>query len=409
LAKKFQASGPELERLIDGVQITELLPDDAAVARNSSTTRRFAIAYVWSDPDRFWATHRGKDGAGNASLHGYTAPYAHGQGLCILAGSALNAKNLYQKAIGSKGVVDAVVVTDNLSHGDQKDLAALGIHVFLTNFTNLYTVERYAPKVASGYGDDSHASRLDAYFKLRAASLKAVIAGLTNYERVLYMDADAFAHAQPSPDVFETGGSAEYVVGGPCCINAPLGVGIFLLRPNLDAFRSMVGMVRSGFTHEHGWGQLHLKVGGRWPGILCRPGEEYTRAYCEDPDTPRWDFLGAESDKGLLFAEYKLVRKSFHSVLHKIIRKANPVTNICGALKPWTNQSGCRPPNTHVRIAFWRVWEGGASPALRQGAATAFGKQCLDIMHALHGMPVLEMLGNDTYHCRASNVTFQYP
>lgn len=293
------AAGARVLTSASGVSIWE----ESASESSPAPLSRYAVAYVWSDPQVYYREHNW-----TIERQSYVGPYAHGRGVCGLALSAIASKQLLQESVGADGVADAVVLTDNMRdehHGYLKDL---GIRVLFTNLTDLYTFEKY--DLNTSYHENHRA----AFFKMRASIMKAGLAGLTEYHSIIYLDVDAFLHAPPPRPNPMPDDSVEFF-SESCCDDAPLAVGSFALKPQQDAFEDMVRLIAVGFSPEAGWGTRGLRIGpGHWPTIECDwkkiagPGNRYNvQAYCSDDNTPRWDFLGAEGDKGLSSSEYAKV------------------------------------------------------------------------------------------------------
>ncbi|CAE7917149.1 unnamed protein product [Symbiodinium necroappetens] len=150
------------------------------------------------------------------------------------------------------------------------------------------------------------------------------------------------------------------------CLHAPLAVGNFILKPNQRAFSDMMDMLSAGFTPERGWGLRDLKIGPDGWHLNCDdPGWE-SKAYCADRNTSRWDFLGAEGDKGLLFTEYSAIRRAFRTLKKSDYTQMTKSYNFFGPIKPWMPIKRCEilsdanhwnlHPVGHIP-QFWELYE----------------------------------------------------
>merc|ERR1711862_710313 len=212
-------------------------------------------------------------------------------------------------------------------------LNELGIRVLHTNMTDLYTPEKFSVGVGR-----------DWWFQMRLTTMKAGLAGLTDYRSIIYLDADAYLFAPPSaPDPMQDlkNGTIEFVSIW-CCSNAPLAVGWFGMKPQQDAFEDMMNLIKIGFSHKMGWGFRGMRIGPKnWPNISCPSASRLQKAYCTDPNTPRWDFAGVTGDKGILFAEYAVVRGTFALLEHSEFVRRIPSYNFWGRYKPWMPDNPC--------------------------------------------------------------------
>jgi len=193
-------------------------------------------------------------------------------------------------------------------------------------------------------------------------------------------------------------------------LTPPLPVGIFALKPQQDAFEDMMRLVDQGFHPARGWGVQGLRIGpGNWPAIHCYHGDHvyaeaqmgdvgweilkqithgyyHTHAYCDDPNTSRWDFLGAEGDKGLLFSEYARIRDTYKQMDYKWFYKRLPAYNFYGKYKPWMDDNPCidyAQTRSSMRSIpqYWEVYRKHARPELtRLGASSPFGGHCLALL-----------------------------
>jgi len=291
--------------------------------------------------------------------------------------------------VGDAGVADAVVLTDGIEAEQAAYLQELGIRLILTNMTKLYTWEKFGLVVNNSY----HHNHRAAYFKLRASVMKAALAGLTEYRTLIYLDVDAYLYAAPpNPNPMEglEDGRVEMLTAR-CCVDAPLPVGIFALKPQQDAFEDMMRLVDQGFHPARGWGVQGLRIGpGNWLMIHCYHGDPnhgyHTHAYCDDPNTSRWDFVGAEGDKGLLFSEYARIRYTYKQLDYKWYYKRLPAYNFFGKYKPWMDDNPCvdyaNAKDSLKNIPqYWELYRKHARPELtRLGASSPFGGHCLALL-----------------------------
>ena len=128
----------------------------------------------------------------------------------------------------------------------------------------------------------------------------------------------------------------------------------------------MMDMLSAGFTPERGWGLRDLKIGPDGWHLNCDdPGWE-SKAYCADRNTSRWDFLGAEGDKGLLFTEYSAIRRAFRTLKKADYTQMTKSYNFFGPIKPWMPIERCEilsdanqwnlHPVGHIP-QFWELYE----------------------------------------------------
>jgi len=221
-----------------GVSIWELVSAHSSVP----SLPRFAVAYVWSDAEKFYGQRNW-----DIDQRSFVGPYSQGRGACGLALSAIASKRFLQEAAGPHAIADAVVLTDLIDDEHAAHLKGFGIRVLFTNLTALYTFDKY--DFNTPYHEDHRAS----YFKLRASSLKAGLAGLLEYQSIIYLDTDAYLVARPlDPDPFSGLDNRSEFLTFPCCADAPLAVGWFALRPQQDAFEDMVKLLDAGFSPETG-------------------------------------------------------------------------------------------------------------------------------------------------------------
>lgn len=362
-----------------GVSIWEMTTSRSRVSPSS----RYAVAYVWSDPDLFYR----KSNWTISSTTNFVGPYAKGRGICGLALSAIASRNFLQDSVGPGGIADAVVLTDNIASEHTAYLEGFGIRVLVSNLTALYSWPKY--DLDNEYNRHRHRA---AFFKLRATTLKAGLAGLTEYRSVIYLDVGAYlVAAPPEPDPLQGLGTGTFeYMSISCCQNSPLSVGMNALRPQQDAFEDLMTLLKSGFSPETGWGYRGLRVGpDRWPTVDCseayRKREPFVVSYCKDPNTSRWDFVGAEGDKGLLFAEYAVIRKSFTRVESHEFHRILPSYTFYGKWKPWMPDNPCVNytskqvplPLRHIP-QYWRLYQTYSRPTMAtESTRSAFGSFCV--------------------------------
>jgi len=278
----------------------------------------------------------------------------------------LQAKSVISERMGPSNVFDVFVVTDNMAEDRAAALESIGFKVIRSDIGDIYSEQ--VTNVSTYY---SHTSEVDALQKMRVCSMKIVAASLVDYDAVLYLDAD-ITIAGTKPAAFEMPQGVELMTQGPCCANAPLAAGVMLIRPNMTAYDDMRSMIQAGFSRRLGWGNRGLHIGPtRWPAINCSTSVKNTKwvdAYCKDPNTSRWDFVGAESDKGLFFAEYFIERAS-----HKILATDSlDERHWWGPHKPWM-KGRCANKDQ----AFWDSWHNVSRPAMRKRREVPFMSQCI--------------------------------
>lgn len=336
---------------------------------------RFAVAYVWSDPGIFyeqqkWAMHEDS----------FVGPYAHGRGACGLALSAIASKRLLQESVGPDAIADAVVLTDGIADDHASYFKELGIRVLSTNMTALYTFDKF------DFNTTYHEDHQAAYFKLRASSMKAGLAGLLEYRFIIYLDVDAYLKAPlpyPNPWHGLNNGRSEFLSKDDR--TAPLSVGCFAIKPQQDAFEDMIKLIKIGFSPQTGWGFRKYRIGPeRWPKCDCNAYlDNITGSYCSDPNTSRWDFIGAEGDKGILFTEYAIVRDTLTSVDKDEWQRRLSAYNFWGPYKPWMHDNPCvdwgieNESLQHIP-EYWSLYKNYSRPAMASDqVASSFNTFCI--------------------------------
>jgi len=340
---------------------------------------RMAVSYVWSTPPRKDET--AADGE-------KTRDYKDGAGECALAVTALKSRQSLQKAVADSMDVDALVTTDgSMDLKVQDALLGLDINLMHTNMTNLYTTDmflgiRQRDPDAPYYGDAE-----DAYQKLRAGVLRGAVWYLTEYESVVFIDIDALIERVDENAMLVLPKGVEFLTW-PCCVDAPLAVGAIIGRPSVDAFQDFVGVLRRGFSFAHGWrgrDGSFLRIGAEnWPHATCHGdtgSNVYAEAFCNDKNTSRWDFIGSEGDKGLLFATFTLIRKSSASngdALGTHSKHWN-FLHYYGPNKPW--QDGQRKVEKHHD--WWDAFD-STRPVLVADAGDT-GRRCVALFDKVNG------------------------
>lgn len=317
-----------------GVSLWENMPSEAS----KTSRKRYAVAYAWSDPDIFYK--RMKWPVGKQSV---LSPYFHGKGVCALALTAIASRKLLQASVGEEGVAEAVVLTDGMASEQMDYLRSVGIRIVLSNLTDLYTWQEWQHYDNYYPGGGKHRSYKDGFFKLRATTLKAGLAGLTEYAFLIYLDVDAWLPSPPIVDMFHGHRNVEFVTAIDGSNMSPLSVGRFALKPRQAAFEDMMRRLRDGFSLEKGWGKQGLRIGVHgWKHLNCKRLNWHNKAYCKDRNTSRWDFLAAQGDKGILFTEYSVVRNTA-LILDDGPQFDHAMTafNWYGPGKPWMPETKC--------------------------------------------------------------------
>merc|ERR1711879_1033205 len=122
-----------------------------------------------------------------------------------------------------------------------------------------------------------------------------------------------------------------------------------------DAFEDLMNLLRIGFSFEKGWGEKGLRIGA---GVWNRT---------------RWDFLGAQGDKGILFTEYSVNRGTYKELTRDDFQRTVPAFNWYGPHKPWMPINNCddlhplewQDFDPRARVAeYWKLYRMYSRPIM---------------------------------------------